>query len=204
MQTHTKIFLVEDEPVSAGITLRMLEAAGFGAPSGSAGTLAEALPSLAAGDADVILTDLGLPDSRGVETVTRLCAAFAKTPVVVMTGTDDEATGLEALKHGAQDYLVKGQFDHRELKRVIDYAIERKTLLNEKEELIAKLQDSLKRVHLLTGLLPTCCECRKIRNPDGKWVQMETYISGHSEAVFSHGFCDDCFKRHLAEMGKKK
>lgn len=196
------IFLIEDEPVSAGVTVRMLEAAGFGAPSGSAAALAEALPSLAAADAEVILTDLGLPDSRGVETVSRLCAAFPRQPVVVMTGTDDEATGLEALKHGAQDYLVKGQFDHRELKRVINYAIERKALLNEKEELIARLQDSLKRVKLLTGLLPTCCECRKVKNPDGKWIQMETYISGHSEAVFSHGYCDDCFKRKMDELKK--
>lgn len=202
MRTDTKIFLIEDEPVFVSVTRRMLGAAGFGEPAGCASSLGEALPSPAAANADVILTDLGLPDSRGVETVARLCAAFARQPVVVMTGTDDEATGLEALKHGAQDYLVKGRFDHRELKRVIDYAIERKALLNEKEELIAKLRASLRRVKLLTGLLPTCCECRKIRNPDGKWVQMETYISGHSEAVFTHGYCDDCYRRKLAEMKK--
>ncbi|MDD2805279.1 MAG: response regulator [Elusimicrobiales bacterium] len=195
-----KIFLIEDEPVSAGITRRMLDAAALGEPVGEAGTLEEGLAGISASGADILLTDMGLPDSRGIETVKRVCERFPELPVIVMTGTDDEATGLEALKHGAQDYLVKGSFDHRELKRVIGYAIERKALLNEKEDLIARLKDSLKRVKLLTGLLPTCCECKKIRTPEGKWLQMETYISGHSEAVFSHGYCDDCFKRHMDEV----
>ena len=56
-----------------------------------------------------------------------------------MTGTEDEAMGLDAMKDGAQDYLVKGQFGDRELKRTIRYALERQDLLNEKEALIAQL-----------------------------------------------------------------
>ena len=152
------------------------------------------------GGADVALLDMNLSDSSGLETVKAVCHGFPKLPVIVMTGTDDEAVGLEALKHGAQDYLVKGQFDDRELKRVIRYAIERKELLNEKEELISRLQDALKRVKLLTGLLPTCADCKKVRSPDGEWIQMESYISTHSEAVFSHGFCDNCYQRRMAQI----
>ncbi len=195
-----RIFLIEDEPVSAGITVRMLAEAGLGAPAGAAVSLGEGLAALSAGGADIALTDLGLPDSGGLETVRRLCGAFPKLPVVVMTGTEDEAAGVEALKHGAQDYLVKGQFDHRLLKRVIAYAIERKALLNEKEDLIVRLQDSIRRVRVLTGLLPTCCECKKIRTPEGKWVQMETFISERSDATFTHGFCDECFRRRMDAM----
>jgi len=191
-----KILLVEDDPVYSGAVRRMLAEAGLAAGLSEAGTLRAALEAAEAGP-DAALLDLGLPDSRGAGAVKALCGAFPSLPVVVLTGTDDETTVEEALKCGAQDYLVKGQFDDRLLKRAIRYAIERQALRNEKEELITGLQDALKRVKLLTGLLPTCCECKKIRNPEGKWVQMETYISGHSDAVFSHGYCDSCFERKM-------
>lgn len=200
MTKSARICLVEDEPVSAGITLRMLREAGLAGEVASAATLEDGLAALETGGVDVALLDMGLPDSAGMATVTAVCGRFPRLPVVVMTGTDDEAVGLEALQHGAQDYLVKGQFDDRELKRVIRYAMERKELLNEKEALIEKLQDALKRVKLLTGLLPTCADCKKVRSPDGKWIQMESYITTHSEAVFSHGFCDNCYRRRLEEL----
>jgi DNA-binding NtrC family response regulator len=200
MTKDLSIFLVEDEPVSAGITLRMLREAGPGWSVTSAGSLKEGLAAIDLAGTEIVLLDMGLPDCSGTDTVAAVCGRFPLLPVVVMTGTDDEATGLEALKHGAQDYIVKGQFDDRELKRVIRYAIERKAMLNEKEELISKLQDALSRVKRLTGLLPTCADCKKVRTPEGNWVQMETYITGHSEAVFSHGFCDDCYKKRMNEM----
>jgi DNA-binding response OmpR family regulator len=200
MTENLSIFLVEDEPVSAGLTLRLLREAGPGWSVASAGSLKEGLAAIGLAGTDIVLLDLGLPDCSGTETVAAVCGRFPRLPVVVMTGTDDEATGLEALKCGAQDYLVKGQFDDRVLKRAIRYAIERKELLNDKEDLITRLQDALKRVKLLTGLLPTCADCKKIRTPDGKWLQMESYITTHSEAVFSHGFCDDCYKKRMTGM----
>lgn len=204
MQKDIKIFLVEDEPVSAGITLRMLRGAGLGAAVSTASTLEEAIAAILLDGEEVVLLDLGLPDSQGLETVKNFCGRFPRLAVVVMTGTDDENLGLEALKHGAQDYLVKGQFDDRELKRVIRYAVERKDLLNDKEELIEQLREALTRVKQLTGLLPTCADCRRIRTPENKWVQMESYISAHSDAVFSHGYCDACAARHLKEIEEER
>ena len=204
MTKDIRIFLIEDDPVSAGITLRMLKEAGLAGALTAAVTLREGLAGLLRDGEKVVLLDMGLPDSQGLDTVRAVCGRFPRLPVIVMTGTDDEALGLEALKYGAQDYLVKGQFDDRTLKRVIRYAIERKDLLNEKEELILKLQEALHQVKQLTGLLPTCCECRKIRTPEGNWVQMESYISKHSEAVFSHGYCDTCFQKHIAELDAEK
>jgi len=204
MTKTTQIFLIEDEPVSAGITRRMLKEAGLDGEVTCAATLEEGIAGVRLDGVDVVLLDLGLPDSRGLATVTSFCAEFPKLPVIVMTGTDDEEMGLEALKHGAQDYLVKGRFDDRELKRVIRYAIERKGLLNEKEDLIARLQEALLRVRQLTGLLPTCADCKRIRTPEGKWVQMESYISSHSDAVFSHGFCDGCCQKRIKELDAEK
>lgn len=204
MQEDIKIFLVEDEPVSAKVTLRMLREAGLGDSVSTASTLEEAVAVMLLDGEEVVLLDLGLPDSQGLETVKNFCGRFPRLAVVVMTGTDDENLGLEALKHGAQDYLVKGQFDDRELKRVIRYAVERKDLLNDKEELIEQLREALTRVKQLTGLLPTCADCRRIRTPENKWVQMETYISAHSDAVFSHGYCDACAARHMKEIEEER
>lgn len=197
-----RIVLIEDEAVSAGISRRMLKEAGLDSDIAAAGSIAAAVPLLAGTGRGVVLLDLGLPDSSGIDTVITVCSRFPLLPVIVMTGTDDEDMGLNALRYGAQDYLVKGQFDDRLLKRVIRYALERKDLTNDKESLITRLENALTRVNQLTGLLPTCCVCKKIRTPEGKWVQMETYISERSAATFSHGFCDECFKKNMKAAGK--
>lgn len=72
---------------------------------------------------------------------------------------------------------------------------ERKRTLQEKESLIADLRNALSKVKTLSGLLPTCAGCRKIRDDGGEWHDMETYISDHSNAGFSHGLCPDCAER---------
>lgn len=87
--------------------------------------LSEALAALQAGPVDVVLLDLSLPDSFGVETLAKLRAGAPSVPVVVLTGTSDEALAMEALRQGAQDYLVKGQGDGELVRRAIRYAIQR-------------------------------------------------------------------------------
>src|SRR6202165_2916354 len=75
---------------------------------------------------DIILLDLGLPDTQGLGAVRRAHAAAPRLPLVVITGLDDESLAAQALQEGAQDYLIKGQIDARSLKRALRYAIERK------------------------------------------------------------------------------
>jgi PAS domain S-box-containing protein len=70
----------------------------------------------------------------------------------------------------------------------------------ERSQLIAKLQAALDQVKLLSGMLPICASCKKIRNDEGYWSQIEHYIADHSEATFSHGICPDCFPAALAEV----
>jgi hypothetical protein len=72
--------------------------------------------------------------------------------------------------------------------------VERKRAEDEREELIDKLQTALSEVKTLSGLLPICSSCKKIRDDQGHWNQLETYILAHSEAEFTHGFCPDCLK----------
>ena len=71
----------------------------------------------------------------------------------------------------------------------------RKALEREKEELIGKLQQSLHKVKLLSGFLPICASCKKIRDDKGYWNQIEKYIKDHSEADFSHGLCPECAQK---------
>jgi len=91
-------------------------------------TLASTLSSIGLEIPDVIILDLGLPDSEGVEVVTKLHAICSQVPIIVMTGIDDEKVAMEAVRRGAQEYLLKGQVETKFLGRIIRYSIERKRI----------------------------------------------------------------------------
>jgi signal transduction histidine kinase/HPt (histidine-containing phosphotransfer) domain-containing protein len=136
-----RVLLLEDDPADArlvGQMLRRVKTPPFEVTV--AGRLAQALGHLAdrAKAFDVVLADLGVPDSAGIATLDALTQAAPSLPVVVLTGNDDDAIALEALKRGAQDYLVKGLGDAFILSRVVRYAIERKM----GEEVLREARDS--------------------------------------------------------------
>lgn len=79
---------------------------------------------------------------------------------------------------------------------------ERKRAEAEREKLIAELQQALAEVKALSGLLPICASCKKIRNDQGYWTQLELYISAHSQARFTHGICPDCMKKLYPELSE--
>jgi DNA-binding response OmpR family regulator len=95
--------------------------------------LEDGLQYLANGTFDLILLDLGLPDSQGLDTLKSVHKNAAQVAIIVLTGLDDESLGLEAVRQGAQDYLVKGQTDAPLLRRSLGYAIERQRLQLELE-----------------------------------------------------------------------
>jgi signal transduction histidine kinase len=105
-----------------------------------ASDLASAREQLAAHTFDAVLLDLSLPDSRGLDTLTAVCAHAPSTPIVVLTGLDDEATALRALGAGAQDYLMKAEMQGPLLVRAVRYAIERKYTGEEIRRLNADLE----------------------------------------------------------------
>jgi hypothetical protein len=72
---------------------------------------------------------------------------------------------------------------------------ERKRYGKERDRVVAELQEALTKINALTGLLPTCASCKRIRDGEGNWIQMEQYIQNHSEAKFSHGICPECVKK---------
>ena len=92
------------------------------------GNMSEAEKCLAEHPVDIILLDLGLPDSQGLDAVRRAHAAAPRVPLVVLTGLDDESLAGNALQVGAQDYLIKGQIETKGLLRALRYAVERKAM----------------------------------------------------------------------------
>jgi len=128
MQTTTiKVLLVEDNPGDALLVRMLLEEVGASKLDlTEVGLLGEALERLVEEDFGVVLLDLSLPDSQGLDTVNQVRVVAPEAPIVVLSGLDDEEMALQALQSGAQDYLVKGQGDGDLIARSIRYAIERK------------------------------------------------------------------------------
>jgi len=160
----------------------------------------KALTRLGRKDIDLVLLDLGLPDSHGLTTFHKLRQAAPDVPVIVLTSTDDEELAVTAVRDGAQDYLIKGQISGRPLVRAVRYALERQKAEEARSVLIQSLQNALANVKLLSGLLPICANCKKIRDDKGYWSQVESYIHEHSEAEFSHSICPDCFKKLYPDL----
>ncbi len=137
-----KILLVEDNLLDARTFHLMLSSSKsiFTFEITHADHLHKAIEYIAARDFNVILLDLSLPDENGLDTLKKIRAVTKDIPVIVLTGIDDELTGINALKAGAQNYLVKGQINNKFLVRSICYASERRYLSNEIEK---KLQQEL-------------------------------------------------------------
>ena len=110
-------------------------------------TLAAALELIASETVDVALLDLMLPDSSGLETIERLLAAAHDLPLIVLTGLDDDRVGVEAVRRGAQDYLIKSRLDARALWRSIDHAIERVALRAQLDRTEADHASVLESIH---------------------------------------------------------
>ena len=125
-----KILIIEDNPGDARLVQELLKETPDTFTIDVAEELKAGLQFLDSHGVDVVLLDLGLPDSAGLGTLTRLQARFPQLPVVVMTSVDDEALAFRAVRQGAEYYLTKGQADGRLLHRILLYSIEHK-LLNE-------------------------------------------------------------------------
>jgi diguanylate cyclase (GGDEF)-like protein len=145
MEAAMRILLIEDNPGDARLLREMLRAevhSEFAVTT--VDRIASGLASLGEREFDLVLLDLSLPDSEGIDTLRQVRSAAPGLPIIVLTGLNREDMGLMAVREGAQDYLIKGQIDHPLLVRAIRYASER-------HRLVAAVQ-SLALVDGLTGL----------------------------------------------------
>jgi anti-anti-sigma factor len=126
MPEEIRVLQIEDSPLVVELTRTMLaEAKAGGFALESVVSLAEGIKRLVRGGVDVVLLDLTLPDSQGLETFDVLHAAAAKIPVVIYTSVDDEEVSLQALRRGAADYLVKSEVNAKWLARSLTFVLNR-------------------------------------------------------------------------------
>ena len=161
---------------------------------------------------DIVLMDIDMPEVDGIE-ATRSIYALNPTPVIMLTAYDTPGLVGQAGEVGAGAYLVKlptareiqraiiiamARFDDMmELRRLNDELQTRNNQLHLRNE---QLQAALDKVKLLSGLLPICSHCKKVRDDEGYWQEVEIYVSHHSEADFSHGICPDCLQKFYPEI----
>lgn len=142
MDAERRVLLVEDDPDDAAMVRRALRGAPFAIVWCE--RLVLALERLKAGGLDVVLCDLHLPDSQGLETVRRLKAVAQGVPIVVLTGSAGTEDGLEAVRAGAQDYLSKDTLVGPHLARTLAFACERQEIERFKEELVRMVAHELR------------------------------------------------------------
>ena len=134
----------------------------------------------------------------------RRCATFSASPgaggmyVIILTANTSRESLIAGLESGADDYITKPS-DWDELRARLRIG---RRILGLQQTLgvrVNELQQALVNVRTLSGLLPICAYCKRIRDDRDYWKQIEHYLSEHSNARFSHGICPDCMKKHLPD-----
>ncbi|HXI83626.1 MAG TPA: response regulator transcription factor [Verrucomicrobiae bacterium] len=187
-----RVLIAEDDAVSRCLLEATLTKWGYEVVTTTDGL--QALEVLSQPDApSLAILDWMMPGLDGAQVCLKARAAAGERLLylILLTAKGRKEDIVEGLTAGADDYVVK-PFDRPELKARMN-AGER--ILRLQAELAARVKElelALANVKLLQGLLPICCYCKKIRNDQNYWQQVDSYVADHSEAQFTHGICPDC------------
>ena len=204
------VLIVDDEPDIIKILRKYLENHGLGVLTAQNGR--EALEILHKSDVRLVITDRIMPEMDGIA----LCRSIRASDIsgyvyiIILTISGSKEDIVNGINAGADDYVTK-PFNLEELKvrvdsglRVLDLEQSLHEKIKEEEILVGELKAALDQVQKLSGMLPICATCKKIRDDKGYWNKIETYICEHSEAKFTHGMCPDCAKEYRSEYFDKK
>jgi len=139
--SKTQILIIEDNPGDVDLIREYLKEASIKDEIIHASTFFDGMDTIKSNNISIVLLDLSLPDSSGFKTLSNFLEKQPQVPVIVLTGTNNEIVGNQSIKAGAQDYLVKGQFDGKQLGRSIRYAIQRFKAQQ-------KLEDATKKLYI--------------------------------------------------------
>jgi CheY-like chemotaxis protein len=202
-----KVLVVDDYAGNVFLSTTLLRTAGYEVLEATTGK--ECLDAVHAHHPDLILLDVMLPDMSGIEICRQIKSDKSLKDIFVIlasgiqVSSEHQADGLDI---GADGYITRPISNKEFLARVqAGERIKRaEDALREKERqqqaLISQLQEALAEIKTLKGFIPICASCKKIRDDEGCWNHLEAYFSKHTEAVFSHGLCPDCFEEYRAEM----
>lgn len=144
---------------------------------------------------DVVLMDIDMPHINGLDASGEI-QATCPTPVIILTAYESPELLDRASAQGVGAYLVKPP-NRSDLERAMSIAMARFHDLLELRRLNDELQSALDRVKKLSGLLPICSYCKRIRDDQGYWRDVAEYIQQHSDAHMSHGICAECAAQHF-------
>lgn len=188
-----KVLIAEDDAISRRVLEATLTKFGYEVVVAVDGT--EACALLERADAPrLAILDWMMPGIDGVELCRRLRMIPSATPpyLILLTAKsakEDVVIGLDA---GANDYLTK-PFDRAELRARVQVGAQVLELRSKLAERVHELEEALTQVKQLQGLLPICSYCKKIRDEQNYWQRVDSYLSQHTDVMFSHGICPDCY-----------
>ncbi|MCP4688930.1 MAG: response regulator [Desulfobacterales bacterium] len=204
-ESDAKILIVDDKPENLRLLTGILKEKGYLVRQLRDGNMV--LASAVSAPPDLILLDIMMPDMDGYQVCGRLKAEerTRDIPVIFISALNETMDKVKAFSTGGVDYITKPFQEQEVLARVethltlrmLQRALQEKNArLEEKNDQLGEkneqLEEALANVRTLKGLLPICSKCKKIRDGEGYWKKIETYIENHSEAEFSHGLCQDC------------
>jgi AmiR/NasT family two-component response regulator len=192
-----RVLIAEDEAMVACLTRAELEAAGM-TVVGTASDGRQAVEMVQRLKPDVVLMDIAMPEMDGIDAATAI-QQECPTPVVILSAHEDSGLVSMATEAGVGAFVVKPS-DAEELERAIAIAVARHATLMKLRSLNRDLKQTLAEEHTLKGLLPICSSCKKIRDDEGYWKQLEVYIEQRTHTRFSHGYCPDCLKQYFPEF----
>lgn len=189
------ILVVDDQPANLQVLLKFLQENNFQVYVADSGK--RTLSVLENLEPDLILLDVMMPEMDGFETCKQIknVEKWKDIPIIFMTALDDIEDKLTGFDSGGVDYIPKPFKQAEVLARVTTHI---KLRRREKE-----LQEALDEIKILRGFLPICANCKSIRDDQGYWNQLETYMSEHSDVKFSHSICPDCVEKLYPEFVNK-
>ena len=179
------VLIADDDPTSRIVLSATLQKLGHQVAVAKDG--AEAWTVFENGEVPLLISDMVMPDVHGLELCRRIRAAKRPkyTYIILLTSVGGKSSYLVVMRAVADDFINK-PFDEEQLAARLVAA-----------ERVLNLQSQVKQ---LSGLLPICCVCKKVRDDQNYWEQVESYISKRTDARFSHSYCPDCFKKAMQEL----
>lgn len=194
---NIRMLIAEDDYLVAEEIKRTLKESNF-VIVGEANNGKDAIELTANLKPDVVLMDITMPQMNGLEATVQI-QEQCPTPVVILTAHESKDLLEEASRVGAGAYLTKPP-KLVEIERVVSIALARHQDLMKLKRLNADLEKALSEIKTLRGILPICSFCKSIRNDEGYYEQLESYLQSHSDIDFSHTVCPSCIKLHYPDV----
>ena len=191
------VLVADDHDINRKLLRTILAAEGYDVVEAANGV--DALKILQNANCPMVgLIDWEMPQMEGIEVCQKARALANEVPLflILVTVRDSKQDVVAGLQAGANDYITK-PFDKTELLARVKVGTQMVQLQQTLTERVEELKEALINVKQLSGLLPICSYCKKIRDDQNYWQQVESYVGKHSEARFSHSICPECYEEFI-------